>query len=71
MCKDICLKEPSVFHPMLAKEICGPDHCHNKKEMQWIPKLVQKETLKEDFKNLKKNDGIALHYHKTGHAIDF
>ena len=39
--------------PAMPKEICGPDHCHYKKEMQWTPKLVPKETQKEDFKNLK------------------
>ena len=49
----------------------GPDHCHIKKEMQWTPKLVPKETQNEDFKNSKKNDRIAFHYHETGHAIDF
>ena len=39
--------------PAMPKEICGPDHCHNKKEMQWTPKLVPKEAQKEDFKNFK------------------
>ena len=32
---------------------------------------MPKETQKEDLKTSKKNDGIAFHYHETGHAIDF
>jgi len=32
---------------------------------------VPKEAHKEDFTTSKKNDGIAFHYHKMGHAIDF
>jgi len=31
----------------------------------------QKKHKKKILKTSKKNDGIAFHYHETGHAIDF
>ena len=57
--------------PVILKELCGPDHYHNKKEMQWTPKLVPKKHKKKILKTSKKKAGIAFHYHKMGHAIDF
>ena len=32
---------------------------------------MSEEIQKENLKNSKKNDGIAFHFHETGHNIDF
>ena len=62
--------------PAMPKEICGPDQplvaiIKFKRDAVNTEIGAKRNTKRKILKNWKKNDGIALHYHETGHAIDF
>ena len=75
VCKDVCRKGTQ----------CIPSHASNAKINMWDRPAVatkkrdavnteigaKNKLKKKILKTSKKNDGIAFHYHKMGHPIDF
>ena len=57
--------------PAMPKEICGQTTATIKKRCSEHRNWCQKKHKKKILKTSKKKAEIALHYHETGHAIDF
>ena len=55
----------------MPKEMCGPGHCHNKRDAVKTEIGAKRNTKRNCLKTSKKNYGIAFHYHETVHVVDF